>query len=475
MTSAEDLLSSQPCRFLSLPREIRDEVYSWLVPQPPDHHRRIWLHLPPSQDDEPHSPEPTESNMMEALTLETNEKVSSAIIDVDVDQNPKYITRYAESDIGSDWTYESSLYASSVSESDLHEPSSDHDESGSDESGSDNENLDAEFKLPKRHTEASDGPIVTETCILDILLINRQIHHEFMESFSRKANIWLYVRMENTAEDPCTFTFDPKFWKLPYLRSVRRLFIIAEWHSRLGRNMWGYVYGPDDHPSFDIHYPEDRNRVQPLPQKVPSRPQPPNYVFPYTVNNLEADVYPEQPGPVYRSVQIEDLPRPVTAHYTDRRNIGREPHPTQPRCDMDALNAFCKDAASAYEELGDVVDSFLERTKNVTGLDITLKTNCYEYDGWNFHDGAHEDTIIRFRPAHPGVKYIAKTIVQDDVVVRRREETFIEGAGWQYYLGGSLLGQKSRIEEQKWDFKEEGPYVMKREGPDSEWTDWEID
>ncbi|KAF2501658.1 hypothetical protein BU16DRAFT_204796 [Lophium mytilinum] len=415
MTSAEDPLPSKPRELLSLPREIRDEVYSWLAPQSPDHHRRIWLHLPLSRDDEAPYPRPTECNSMDASTPGLTKKVASAIIDVN-DRIPKlYITRYAESDIGSDWTYDSSAYNDNAPESDVEEPSSDHDDSGSDD-----ENVDEEFKLSRKNTEARVGPTEAKTCILDILLINHQIHQEFMESFSRQANIWLYVRMENTAEDPCTFTFDQRFWTLPYLRSVRRLFIIAEWHSRLGRNMWDYVYGPEDHPSYEIHYPEGRNRVEPLPQKLILQPKISKYDFPFTQNNFDMGVFPNQPPPLYRTVEIEDLPQPVSAHYIDRDCTGKEPSP--PPRDMEALNAFCLDSVAAYKELGNIVDSLLERTTNAMGLDITIKTNCYE-------------------PLHSSVKYLAKTIIQDDVVARRIEETLVEG-DWQDCLG---------------------------------WTDWEID
>lgn len=377
------------------------------------------------------------------------------------------------------------------SSSDGDEHSGEHSDDGDGDERSDkdgNEDMAKRWKLSKAHDdfdeELEEALVRQQTS--NLLLVNSQIHHEFAENIYRASNIWLYVHMSNTADSPHDFVFDQAFSTLPYLRNVRRLFVIAAWSSSFAREARG------EHPPHTSNDP----RVS-------------TFNYPVVVNNKEAafelqdlltpsrtasmgNGFTTVPMTAYHVVEkLPEAPElPFDFHTTAR--------PLQPADEAlaTAVSAYCQDVKMAYEALGTTVNKLLEHTPKAQGLDISIKTTGYERGNWKYFDDIPDPSndqpflvdvypynILHFKPEASSVKYIVRMLIQDDVAIRRTEETFIEETGvWEDYLGGTLpysellRGKESFGGTADWNkLSKGGPYVMKRNGPDNDWTDWEID
>ena len=69
--------------------------------------------------------------------------------------------------------------------------------------------------------------------IRTLLLLNKQVHAEYMDALARSdANFILYLYMENIPERPHEFVFDPEFWHLECRKAVQELIVLARWHAR---------------------------------------------------------------------------------------------------------------------------------------------------------------------------------------------------------------------------------------------------
>jgi hypothetical protein len=314
--------------------------------------------------------------------------------------------------------------------------------------------------------------------MVDIILVNHQIRDEFMDTLSRMRNISLYVRMENTADDPYSFTFNQKFWTLPYLRCVRRLFVIAEWHSNFGPNARDNVYGEEEDPTYDHEYPDDRRE---------GSANWPDFVAPYFIYNNGDDMrlnasHPRLLPPLLRKMPVRYLPQDPWSAWRVHLGDDREPEYSQ-----NDLNASCLDASAVHIMLATAVDSLLEKATNVVGLDVSIKLTGYAYGPWTSPAGEQppdgevvrsffEEPFLCFRPTSPRVKYLAKTLIHGEEIIRRKEETYIEHRGaWEDYLGGFAELRELQDSTMKWPGDREESYIMYRDGPDPEWTTWVVE
>lgn len=101
MSGATDSSSGdQPSQLLGLPREIRDEIFSYLVPKPPDTHQRIWLPVPSTP-----SSSTLDTEMKDSLAVDAAEKIVCKVGSIRGDGTGcHYLMNCEESDIQSDWS-----------------------------------------------------------------------------------------------------------------------------------------------------------------------------------------------------------------------------------------------------------------------------------------------------------------------------------------------------------------------------------
>ncbi|KAF2798011.1 hypothetical protein K505DRAFT_414660 [Melanomma pulvis-pyrius CBS 109.77] len=159
---------------LSLPRELRDEIYSYFIPDFP-----MRYHLLTSRWTE----------------LEESDAVSCS-------------ARTASTRRGSVSSLVSSSYRASGSTI-----------------FSDEAELDKEDREHKAAMQA-------------LLLLNKQIHFEYVDALQRSnTNMILYLYMENTPERPQEFVFDPRVFGLEYNRAIQKLIVLARWHAGEGWEM----------------------------------------------------------------------------------------------------------------------------------------------------------------------------------------------------------------------------------------------
>jgi hypothetical protein len=360
---------------LALPREIRDEIYSYFIPDfPIRHHLRssTWQEL-----------EESDAESCSAAT-------ASLFIRPDSARGP-------ESTI---FTYQEDL--------------DDEEYLGLQEYLNNEENLDdvedlnvescsAAAVSTRAHSDTTRGPgstIFTDEEDLDeeerqfkagiraLVLLNKQVHAEYLDALARLAvDVILYLYMENTPERPHEFVLIQEgFQRLGYKRAVQRLIVLARWHA--GEH-WEKVISSDENWKTKLSFmtgaanvplsESDSAHVKPTEKPETSSLQ--NELIDILENKIQSDVV--LPDAAWVSIGQEPNVRSFFNVFDQSRgrdtfniNTDRYPYFSEPkrvgRVHAVRDPADLLDASQVVDTLFGEVKRTLRALPSVIELDVTL-------------------------------------------------------------------------------------------------------